>query len=77
MLSIGVRPTIAEGLARTIEVNIFNFDKDIYGEHLSVQFIRRLRSELKFEGLEPLKAQMARDKVDSLNVLKEERIDTI
>lgn len=77
MLSIGVRPTIAEGLSRTIEVNIFNFDKDIYGEHLSVHFIRHLRNELKFSGLEALKEQMAIDKEQSLEVLKHEHLETV
>lgn len=74
MLSIGVRPTIAEGLARTIEVNIFNFDKEIYGEHLEVHFIRHLRPELKFENLEALKLQLAKDREDTIDVLAHEKI---
>ena len=73
MLSIGVRPTIAEGLARTIEVNIFNFDKEIYGEPLEVAFIRHLRSELKFDNLAALKLQMEQDKTDSIEILKHEK----
>lgn len=73
MLSIGVRPTIAEGLARTIEVNIFNFDKEIYGESLEVNFIRHLRQELKFENLQALKLQLDQDREDTIKVLTHEK----
>lgn len=60
MLNIGVRPTI-DGKALTTEVHIFEFSKDIYGQHLELQLIARLRNEQKFSGLEALKAQLNRD----------------
>jgi riboflavin kinase/FMN adenylyltransferase len=67
MMSIGVRPTIGGG-ARTIEVNLFDFDADIYGRELRV-FVRAwLRPEEKFDGLDALKAQLAIDKEDSLAI---------
>lgn len=69
MMSIGVRPTIGV-TERTIEVNIFEFDKEIYGERLRVYVKKYLREELKFKDLEELKAQLALDKKDSLEFLK-------
>jgi riboflavin kinase/FMN adenylyltransferase len=68
MMSIGVRPTIGV-TERTIEVNIFDFDKDIYGSLLRVYVKKYLREEMKFNNLEELKAQLADDKKDSLEFL--------
>jgi len=68
MMSIGVRPTIGGG-DRTIEVNIFDFNEDIYGRELRVFVRKYLRPEEKFDGLEALKAQLAIDKVESLAAL--------
>jgi riboflavin kinase/FMN adenylyltransferase len=61
MMNIGVRPTV-DGLNRVIEVNIFDFSADIYGEVLAVTVKHRLRAEEKFDGLEALKIQLAKDK---------------
>jgi riboflavin kinase/FMN adenylyltransferase len=61
MMNIGVRPTI-DGKKRVVEVNIFNFDADIYGAQLKVDLYYYLRGEVKFEGLEGLKAQLLQDK---------------
>ncbi|TND01823.1 MAG: riboflavin kinase/FMN adenylyltransferase [Bacteroidetes bacterium] len=77
MLSIGVRPTIGEGLERTTEVNIFNFDKDIYGESLTVEFVKYLRPEEKYPSLELLQKQLAADKLDSIEALKNENLETV
>ena len=66
MMSIGIRPTI-DGHNRIIEINIFNFEKDIYGKTLKVFMHKYLRDEVKFNSLNELKAQMAKDKIDSLN----------
>ncbi len=65
MMNIGIRPTI-EGTNRVIEVNIFDFDKDIYGEKLIITLKKYLRSEIKFNGLEALKSQLAIDKEDAI-----------
>lgn len=61
MMNIGMRPTV-DGKKRTIEVNIFNFNEDIYGEDLKITIKNHLRSEVKFNGLDELKAQLAKDK---------------
>lgn len=68
MMSIGVRPTIG-GTNRVIEVNIFDFEEEIYGKVMRVWVVRWLRPEVKFEGLEALKEQLGRDKVEALRVL--------
>lgn len=60
VLNIGKRPTI-EGKDRTIEVNIFDFDKEIYGENLSIAFEKKIRDEEKFESLDALKEQIQLD----------------
>lgn len=68
MMSIGFRPTV-DGKKRVIEVNIFNFEKDIYDQHLTVQVLAYLRQEFKFETLDDLVAQMGKDKIRSLELL--------
>jgi len=68
MMSIGFRPTV-NGRKRVTEVNLFDFDKTIYGEILRVTVIKYLRNEVKFNGLEELKVQLHKDKSDSLSVL--------
>lgn len=68
MMSIGMRPTV-NGTTRTIEVNIFDFDDQIYGAVLRVYVKKFLREEVKFESLEAMVQQIDRDKSNSLNVL--------
>lgn len=68
MLYIGTRPTI-NGKTRNIEVNIFDFDKDIYGETLEVAFIKLLRQDSKFNDLESLKIQLQKDKIAAREAL--------
>ncbi|HWB94903.1 MAG TPA: bifunctional riboflavin kinase/FAD synthetase [Puia sp.] len=68
MMGIGIRPTI-NGTHRTIEVNLFDFDEDIYGRELRVFVVKHLRPELKFDSLEELKDALAQDKLDSLAAL--------
>lgn len=70
MLYIGYRPTVG-GAHKSIEVNIFNFDKDIYGETLAIKFVNMIRSDMKFNDLDELKAQLHRDKEEALKQLKE------
>lgn len=69
MLNIGNNPTV-NGKHKTIEVNIFDFNKDIYEENATIYFIERLRDEVKFNGLEELKDQLAIDKINSLKILQ-------
>jgi len=70
MLNIGIRPTIDLN-AVTIEVNLFGFDRDIYGHDITVEFIGRIREERKFSGLTELRAQLARDRDSALAILGE------
>ncbi len=58
--SVGTRPTVGGG-EPLLEVFIFDFDRDIYGQHITVHFIRRLREERKFDDIEAMKAQMHLD----------------
>ncbi|MEP7168881.1 MAG: bifunctional riboflavin kinase/FAD synthetase [Bacteroidota bacterium] len=67
MLSIGTRPTFDDGEI-SIEVNILNFDKNIYGERITVFFKSRLRDELKFDSAAELVKQMEQDKKDTLKL---------
>ena len=62
MMNIGVRPTV-DGSKRVIEVNIFDFDRDIYHETLKVSVIQYIRGEVKFNGLEALKQQLMLDRI--------------
>jgi riboflavin kinase/FMN adenylyltransferase len=71
MASIGVRPTFHSTGRRTIEVNILDFDKDIYGCDIQIGFLRRMRNEFKFDSAEQLIQQMHKDKELS-NVLQHE-----
>lgn len=68
MMSIGLRPTV-DGKNRVIEVNIFDFNREIYDEVLKVQVHQYLREERKFDSLQALVVQIDQDKVDSLAIL--------
>ena len=68
MMSIGFRPTV-DGKKRVIEVNIFDFNKDIYDQSLKVYVKKYLREEIKFNNLGELVKQIDQDKVDSLKIL--------
>lgn len=63
MLNIGTNPTTDLDNTIKIEVNIFDFDKDIYGEKIKVEFVKRIRNEEKFANLDELKQALANDKI--------------
>ena len=69
MMNIGVRPTV-DGKKRVIEVNIFDFAEDIYGQTLQVHVHHYLRGEVKFNGLDELKAQLQKDKLAAMAYLQ-------
>jgi riboflavin kinase/FMN adenylyltransferase len=71
MMSIGVRPTI-DGKNRTIEMNIFDFNADIYGRDIKIFMCQYLRPELKFDSLEDLKDQIDKDKANSLRYFSQQ-----
>jgi len=69
MLNIGVRPTV-DGTNRSIEVNLFDFDQDVYGERLTVALVAYLRPEMKFSSLDELVAQIEKDEEQAAHALK-------
>jgi riboflavin kinase/FMN adenylyltransferase len=71
MLNIGIRPTITlPKHDRTIEVNLFDFQEDIYHEPIKVAFLEWIRCEKKFDSLQELKEQIAVDKSEVLKILQ-------
>jgi riboflavin kinase/FMN adenylyltransferase len=68
MMNIGIRPTI-DGSTRVIEVNLFDFDKDIYGQSLTVHLHHYIRGEVKFAGLDALKQQLSLDREKALELM--------
>jgi riboflavin kinase/FMN adenylyltransferase len=71
MMNIGNRPTI-NGLNETIEIHIFDFDKDIYGKNLKVCFLQKIRKEKKFDSLTSLKNQLKKDEENCKRILAED-----
>jgi riboflavin kinase/FMN adenylyltransferase len=71
MLYIGNRPTV-NGTKRAIEVNLFDFSGDLYGESLTLRFHTFIRGDEKFPDLDTLKQQLAQDKIDALRLLQEQ-----
>lgn len=69
MMNIGVRPTVTEEEVVRIEVNIFDFDTDIYSENVRIYVVERLRDERTFLSLDELKNQLANDKIKSVSLL--------
>ena len=68
--NIGIRPTVG-GTSPVLEVNIFDFKKEIYGKRIKVEFVKKIRDEKKFESLDDLKKQIAKD----VNTAKEQLLD--
>ena len=68
MCNIGVRPTV-EGTSKTIEVHLFDFDQDIYGENVRLFFYHRIRDERKFQSLDDLKEQLQKDRAQCESLL--------
>jgi len=60
-VNIGNRPTFVDNGQPTVEAYLLDFDGDLYGRELRVDFVRRLRGEMKFDGVEAFKAQLQRD----------------
>ena len=70
--NIGLRPTFDDGGGLSIECHIFDFENDIYDTDLRVEFVQRLRGERKFDGVDQLVAQIARDCEAARRLLTEE-----
>lgn len=68
--SLGVRPTVkAAGARAVLEVHVFDFDGDLYGRHMRVEFLAKIRDEEKYAGLEALKRQIALDCTEARRIL--------
>ena len=68
--NIGIRPTVG-GTSPVLEVNIFDFKKEIYGKRIKVEFVKKIRDEKKFDSIDDLKKQIAKD----VNTAKEQLLD--
>ncbi|MCZ6545445.1 MAG: bifunctional riboflavin kinase/FAD synthetase [Chloroflexi bacterium] len=68
--NVGVRPTIEDDPAVSVESHLFDFEGDIYGRDARIDFVRFLRGERKFDGLDALKEQIARDCDDAREALR-------
>ncbi len=71
MMSIGYNPTTDTDMKVKLEVNIFDFDQDIYGKPLKLIFLKRLRDEIKFANLNALKQQLEKDKEMCYRLMKD------
>jgi len=67
--NLGVRPTV-DGETRLLEVHLFDFAGDLYGQVLEVEFVHHLREERKFESLDALKAQIRQDAEQAMYILR-------
>ena len=70
MMNIGVNPTF-EGDKKTIEAHFFDFNEDLYDQHLKIVFLDRLRDERKFESVDALIAQLRQDQINAQQIIAE------
>lgn len=69
MVSIGTRPTVTSSMQRLMEVNLFDFEGDLYGKRIRVELVEYLRAEEKYPSIEELREQIEKDKQNSLKIL--------
>lgn len=67
--NIGTRPTV-DGMRRLLEVHLFDFDRDIYGEFISVEFVKKLRDEKRYDSFELLRQQILKDANEARDFLE-------
>ncbi|TGN17357.1 bifunctional riboflavin kinase/FAD synthetase [Leptospira idonii] len=68
MVNVGKNPTF-DGEKLHVEVNLFDFSEDLYGQTVQIQLVQKIRDEVKFDGIESLKKQLEQDKKTSLGIL--------
>lgn len=68
MGAIGFRPTLDQP-SFTVEVHIFDFDRDLYGQEITIRFLKRIRDELRFNSLDDLVEQMKKDETEARKLL--------
>ena len=69
MMNIGLNPTVTDDMNRSIEVNFFDFEADLYDQEIQIDMLHRLRDEQKFESVEALRQQLIKDKENSLKFI--------
>jgi riboflavin kinase/FMN adenylyltransferase len=74
--SLGVRPTLASGGEPLLEVHLFDFDGELYGQRIEVEFVAKLRDEEKYADLDALRAQMDRDAAAARRILSDTPSDS-
>lgn len=74
--SIGHKPTVGQH-AKKLEVHVFDFNREIYGEYVEVLFYQKLRNEVEFDGLAALKAAIAKDAADARQYFEENKGDLV
>lgn len=72
--NIGIRPTVADNNERTIETHILDFNEDIYGLDIKIEFVDKIREERKFSSLDMLKEQLSKDKEFAYHLLKDKMV---
>ncbi len=70
MMNIGYRPTVSTDRTLTLEVHLFNFKGNLYGETLHVQFVQRIRDEQRFASIEALMKQLVQDQENCIAILE-------
>ena len=71
MANVGIRPTVEKGrLKNLLEVNLFNFNADLYGQEIEVFFVKKIRDEKKFDDLNSLKEQLHADRKTAMTLLE-------
>jgi riboflavin kinase/FMN adenylyltransferase len=75
MLYIGDRPSLQQYHNKTIEINLFDFDKEIYGDKLQIELVKRTRDDAKFENLEALSKRLAQDRKETQQIISQLEAD--
>ncbi|UGU18324.1 bifunctional riboflavin kinase/FAD synthetase [Sinomicrobium kalidii] len=70
MMNIGLNPTV-NGTTQSIEIHFFDFDRDLYGQKIQVDMLKRLRDEVRFESVEALTVQLEKDRKNALSYIGE------
>ena len=68
-MNIGFKPSIKENKIKTIEIHLFEFDKNIYDRYLKIKVLNRIRDEVKFSSIEKLKIQISKDINEAQNII--------
>ncbi|MBK9734995.1 MAG: bifunctional riboflavin kinase/FAD synthetase [Saprospiraceae bacterium] len=71
MMYIGKRPTVTNQNVANIEINIFDFNQNIYDKIIQIHILKYLREDIKFENLDGLKTQLRKDEIEAIKVLEE------